>query len=189
RLLEPALQLEDRIKLICREGPMEQLLAQLATHELDVVFSDSPVGSMGSVRAFNHSLGECGVGLFGTPKLCRKFKTNLPHSLNGAPFFLPGEHTALRRSVAQWLYQVDIEPEVIGEIDDTALLKVFAEAGLGFIPAPVAIRAEIEKQFGLRLLMDIPNATERFYAITAERRLTHPAIVAISETVRETLFN
>ena len=142
----------------------DRLLAQLATHELDVVFSDSPVGSLTSVRAFNHALGECGVGLFGTPKLCRKYQRNIPESLNGAPFFLPGEHTALRRSVAQWLYQFDVEPEVVGEIDDTALLKVFAEAGMGLIPAPLAIQAEIEKQFGLRLLLEIPNATERFYA-------------------------
>jgi LysR family transcriptional activator of nhaA len=188
RLLEPAMQLQDRVKLICREGPMDQLLAQLATHELDVVFSDSPVGSLTSVRAFNHALGECGVGLFGTPRLCRQYQRNIPESLNGAPFFLPGEHTALRRSVAQWLYQFDVEPEVVGEIDDTALLKVFAEAGMGLIPAPLAIQAEIEKQFGLRLLLEIPNATERFYAITAERKLKHPAVVAISDAVRSTLF-
>lgn len=189
RLLEPATQLPDRIKLVCREGPMDQLLAQLATHELDVVFSDSPVGSLTSVRAFNHTLGECGVGLFGTPKLCRTYQRDLPASLNGAPFFLPGEHTALRRSVAQWLYQLEVEPEIVGEIDDTALLKVFAEAGLGLIPAPLAIQTEIERQFGLRLLMEIPNAIERFYAITAERKLRHPAIVAISESVRGTLFD
>ncbi len=188
RLLEPAMQLPDRVKLICREGPVDQLLAQLATHELDVVFSDSPVGSLISVRAFNHALGECGVGLFGTPKLCRKYQRELPNSLESAPFFLPGEHTALRRNVTQWLHQIDVEPEVIGEIDDTALLKVFAEAGLGFIPAPLVIRKEIEKQFGLRVLLEIPGATERFYAITAERKLKHPAVVAISEAAKGNLF-
>lgn len=188
RLLEPALTLDNKVKLVCREAPMDQLLAQLATHELDVVFADAPVGSLVSVRAFNHSLGECGVGLFGTPKRCRQYGGDLPKSLNAAPLFLPGEHTALRRSVTQWLYQLDVEPEVVGEIDDTALLKVFAEAGLGLIPAPLAIRKEIEKQFGLQLLLEIPNAIERFYAITVERKLTHPAIVAISKAVRETLF-
>ena len=188
RLLEPALNLEDKVKLICREGPMDQLLAKLATHELDVVFSDSPVGAMVSVRAFNHSLGECGVGLFGTPRLCRRYQRNQPECLDGAPLLLPGEHTALRRSVTQWLYQLDVEPEIIAEIDDTALLKVFSEAGIGLIPAPLAIRSEIEKQFGLRLLLEIPNAVERFYAITAERKLKHPAIVAISNAVRGTLF-
>lgn len=189
RLLEPAMQLDERIKLICREGPMDQLLAQLATHELDVVFSDSPVGSLVSVRAFNHSLGECGVGLFGTPKLCRRFQKGIPGSLNDAPFLLPGEHTALRRSVSQWLHQLDVEPHVVGEMDDTALLKVFAEAGMGLIPAPMAIKSEIEKQFGLRLLVEIPGASEKFYAITAERKLTHPAVVAISDVARHTLFN
>lgn len=188
RLLEPAMNLEYPVKLVCREGPMDQLLAQLATHELDVVFADSPAGSLISVRAFNHALGECGVGLFGTPKLCRRYHRDLPNSLAGAPFFLPGEHTALRRNVTQWLHQIDVEPVVIGEIDDTALLKVFAEAGLGFIPAPLAIQEEIERQFGLRLLMEIPNATERFYAITAERKLKHPAVVAISEVAKGSLF-
>ncbi len=188
RLLEPAMQLKERVKLVCREGPMDQLLAQLATHELDVVFADSPAGSLISVRAFNHSLGECGVGLFGTPKLCRKYQKGLPESLMGAPLFLPGEHTALRRSLTQWLHHIDADPEVVGEMDDTALLKVFAEASMGFIPAPLAIRKEIEKQFGLRVLLEIPNAVERFYAITAERKLKHPAVVAISEAAKGDLF-
>ena len=94
----------------------------------------------------------------------------------------------LRRSVDQWVDELDLKPEVIGVIDDTALLKVFADAGLGFIPGPLAIRSEIENQYGLRLLLEIPKAIERFYAITVERRLRHPAVVAISEAARETLF-
>lgn len=189
RLLEPVLYLEDKVQIVCREGPMEQLLTQLATYELDVVFSDSPAGSMVRVRAFNHSLGECGVGIFGTPRLCRQFERGLPESLNVAPFLFPAENTALRRSVDQWLLQEQLHPEVVGEFDDTALLKVFAEAGIGFVPGPLAIREEIEKQFGLRLLLEIPNAIERFYAITVERRLRHPAIVAISEAAKESLFD
>lgn len=189
RLLEPVLHLEDRVQIICREGPMEQLLTQLATHELDVVFSDSPAGSMVRIRAFNHILGECGLGVFGTAHLCEQYRKGLPESLNGAPFLLPAENTAMRRSIDQWINELELQPEVIGEIDDTALLKVFAEAGIGFVPAPLAIQSEIEKQYGLQLLTDIPNAVERFYAITVERRLRHPAVVAISETVKESLFH
>ena len=188
RLLEPALQMEEKVQIVCREGSMQDLLARLAVHELDVVFADSPVGSLVSIRAFNHSLGECGIGIFGTPSLCRKFRRNLPQSLDGAPFVMPADGTLMRRSIDQWISETDIQPEVLGEMDDTALMKVFAEAGIGFIPAPLAIKAEIEKQFGLRLMMPIPNAIERFYAITVQRRLQHPAVVAISQAARSTLF-
>jgi len=180
--------LDDKIQIICREGPMEQLLTQLATHELDVVFADSPTGPMVRVRAFNHDLGECGIGLFGTPALCRKYADGLPGALTGAPFMMPAENTAMRRSIDQWTNEAAFRPEVVGEIDDTALLKVFAEAGLGFIPGPLAIRAEIEKQYGLEMLLQIPNAIERFYAITVERRLRNPAVVAISQAAKESLF-
>jgi len=189
RLLEPVLHLEENVQIVCREGPIEQLLTQLATHELDVVFSDSPAGSMVSIRAFNHALGECGVGLFGTPKLCRQYQQKAPDSLNAAPFLLPADSTELRRSFDRWLLETHIEPQIMAEIDDTALLKVFAEAGVGFVPAPLAIQKEIEQQFGLRLLLEIPNAIERFYAITVERRLRHPAVLAISETAKNTLFS
>lgn len=188
RLLEPALRLDDKIQIDCREGPMEQLLTQLATHELDVVFSDSPAGSMVRVRAFNHALGECGVGIYGISKLCRKYDRSDTAALNGAPFLLPAYHTALRRSLDGWFVDQNIQPDVIAEIDDTALMKVFAEAGLGFVPGPMAIRAEIEKQFGLSLFLELPNAVERFYAITVERRIRHPAIIAICETAKESLF-
>lgn len=188
RLLEPVLRMDDRVQLVCVEGAMPDLLAQLAVHKLDVVFADAPAGSLVSIRAFNHSLGECGIGLFGTPKLCRRYGGDLTASLNRAPFIMPAEGTLMRRSVDQWLNEADVQPEFVGEMDDTALMKVFAEAGTGFIPAPLAIQAEIEKQFGLRLLMPIPNAVERFYAITVQRRLQHPAVVAISQAAKSTLF-
>lgn len=188
RLLEPVLQMDEKVQLVCREGSMQDLLTQLAVHELDVVFADAPAGSLVSIRAFNHALGECGIGLFGTPGLCRQFRRKLPESLNDAPFIMPAEGTLMRRSVDQWLSEADLHPEFVGEMDDTALMKVFAEAGTGFIPAPLAIQAEIEQQFGLRLLMPLPDAVERFYAITVQRRLQHPAVVAISNAARSTLF-
>ncbi|MCA9187353.1 MAG: transcriptional activator NhaR [Pirellulaceae bacterium] len=188
RLLEPALNTSDPVQIICREGSLEQLLAQLAIHELDVVFSDSPIGSVASIRGFNHSLGQCGLGLFGTKQLCQKHQGDLPQSMLGAPFLLPAPHTAMRRSMDQWIHECELQPRIVGELDDTALAKVFAEAGVGFVPAPLAIQKEIEKQFGLQLLLEVPNATEHFYAITVERRLRHPAVVAISEAAKASLF-
>ncbi len=188
RLLEPALRLEEKVQIICREGSMQDLLTRLAVHELDVVFADSPASSLVSVRAFNHFLGECGIGIFGAPRLCKIFQKGLPTSLNGAPFVMPAEGTLMRRSIDQWISETDIQPEIVGEMDDTALMKVFAEAGIGFIPAPLAIRTEIQEQFGLKLLTEIPGATERFYAITVQRRLQHPAVVAISQAAKNGLF-
>ncbi|MEZ6061772.1 MAG: transcriptional activator NhaR [Planctomycetaceae bacterium] len=188
RLLEPALHLEPPVQLVCREGPMEQLLRQLAAHELDVVFSDFPASSMVRVKAFNHALGKCGIGLFGVPRLCRRFERTPPDSLNEAPFLLPSESTSIRRSVDMWIQESGFQPSIIGEMDDTALLKVFAQAGVGFVPAPLAIRSEIENQYGLRLLLEIPGAVEHFYAITIDRRIRHPAVVAISRTAKQSLF-
>lgn len=188
RLLQPVLQMEEKVRLECHEGSMSELLTRLATHELDVVFADSPAGSLVSIRAFNHFLGECGIGLFGVPALCEKFGSELPASLNGAPFILPAEGTLMRRSVDYWISDADFHPEVVGEMDDTALMKVFAEAGVGLIPAPLAISTQIEQQFGLKFLMEIPGAVERFYAITVQRRLQHPAVVTISKAAQSSLF-
>lgn len=183
-LLQPVLKMDEKVQLVCREGSMSDLLAQLATHELDVVFADSPASPLVSIRAFNHFLGECGIGVFGTRALCEQYADGL----DGAPFVLPSEGTLMRRSVDQWIAENDFHPEIVGEMEDTALMKVFAEAGIGFIPAPMAIQNQIAIQFNLQCYMVIPNAVERFYAITVQRRLQHPAVVAISESAKHSLF-
>jgi LysR family transcriptional activator of nhaA len=188
RLLQPALSLPEPVQLICREGAQEQLLTMLAAHELDVVFSDSPAGSFVRVRAFNHPLGECGVGIFGTKQLRKQYARSFPQSCADAPFLMPGSGTALRRSVEQWLFETEIPVRVIGEFDDTALMKVFAEANIGLVPAPLAIEDDIRQQFDLHLIGVIPKTKEQFYAITVERKLRHPAVVAISNAAREELF-
>ncbi|MGB4709696.1 MAG: transcriptional activator NhaR [Fuerstiella sp.] len=188
RLLEPVLHLQEKVQIVCREGSMPDLLTRLATHELDVVFADSPASPLVSVKAFNHALGECGIGIFGAPELCDQFGSNLPDSLDNAPFIMPAEGTLMRRSVDQWINEAKLYPDIVGEMDDTALMKVFAEAGVGFVPAPLAIADQLESQFGLRLLMQIPDAIERFYAITVQRRLEHPAVLAISQAAKDALF-
>lgn len=188
RLLQPALSLPEPVQLVCREGALDQLLTLLAAHELDVVLSDSPAGSFVRVRAFNHPLGECGVGIFGTQQLLKRYGRSFPQSCAEAPFLMPGSGTALRRSVDQWLYETGIPVRVIGEFDDTALMKVFAEADIGLVPAPLAIEDDLGQQFDLHLVGVIPKAKEQFYAITVERKLRHPAVVAISDAAREELF-
>ncbi len=189
RLLQPALQLPEAVRIICREDRPERLLAELSVHGLDLVLSDEPVGPAIKVRAFNHLLGECGVGFFATPSLAKRLSGRFPGSLHGAPMLLPTESTALRRALDQWFDTQGIRPQVVSEFEDSALLKVFGQQGLGVFPAPSAIEAEVRRQYGVRLVGTTTAVRERFYAISVERRLKNPAVVAICDAARQTLFN
>jgi LysR family transcriptional activator of nhaA len=188
RLLEPALKLETPVQVVCYEDKPERLLAELAVHELDIVLTDAPVGTGLSVRAYNHLLGECAVTVFGQEHLARAHRPHFPRSLDGAPLLLPTEGTALRRSLDAWFEAQGIRPRVVGEFEDSALLKVFGQAGRGLFPAPAAAAAEVRRQYGVRPLGTIESVRERFYAISVERKLKHPAVVAISEAARAVLF-
>ncbi len=188
QLLKPALQLDEKVKLICHEGKLNDLLSDLALHRLDIVLADSPLTSQINVRAFNHLLGQCCVTVFGTPKLARKFKNGFPQSLSGAPMLLPTQTTMLRRSLDQWFDEHDIHPEVAHEFEDSAVLKVFGQEGEGLVVVPSAMEKEVERQYSLKPIGRIEEIVERFYAISIERRLKHPAVVAISQAAKEDLF-
>jgi LysR family transcriptional activator of nhaA len=187
-LLEPALLLPEPIRLLCREDRTDRLLAQLSLHELDLVLSDLPLPSNSSVRAFSHLLGECGVDVFGSPALLKHHPGAFPGCLEGAPFLLPPEGTALRRGLDQWFELEGLHPRIIGEFDDSALLKSFGQRGLGFFAAPSALTSEIERQYQVRRLGPVDRARERIYALTLDRRIRHPAVVAISEAARSRVF-
>jgi LysR family transcriptional activator of nhaA len=188
RLLEPALTLPEPVRIVFHEDPYENLLADLALHTLDIVISDEPVPTGSSIRAFNHLLGETGVSLFGTKSLVDAYKRGFPKSLNGAPMLLPLEGLTLRRSLNQWLDRNDIKPHVVAEFEDSALMKVFGGDGLGIFAAPSAVESEVIAQFRVKLLGRAHDVIERFYAISVERRLKHPAVVAISNAARHELF-
>ena len=188
RLLEPALRLPESVLLVCREGRPQQLLVDLATHGLDLVLSDTPVGPEVKVRAFSHLLGESDVTVFGTAELAERHRRGFPDSLRGAPFLLPTEGSALRRTLEQWFHASRIRPAVVGEIQDSALMKVFGSAGLGLFAASSVIRREVQQQFDVRAVGRLEQVRERFYAITVERRLRNAAVVAISDSAREKLF-
>jgi LysR family transcriptional activator of nhaA len=187
RLLAPALRAEPAVHLVCREGKPNDLLAALALHRLDVVLSDAPVGPGVEVKAFSHLLGESPVELFATAPLAARLRRRFPRSLDGAPMLLPTTGTALRRSLDQWFDEVGVRPAVAGEIEDSALLKVFGAEGVGAFPACAAIRREVERQFRVRRVGVLGSVRERFYAISIERRLTHPAVVALSRAARASL--
>ena len=188
RLLEPALHLREPVRIICREDKPERLLAELAVHELDVVLSDAPIGSGVSVRAFSHLLGETAITFFGVPKLAARFRRRFPRSLDGAPLLLPSYDTAIRRDLDQWFDSQEIRPAVVGEFDDYALLRVFAEAGVGIFPAPSVVEQQIRRQYGLERIGRAQGVRARYYAISVERKLKHPAVAAICETARQKLF-
>ena len=188
RLLEPATRLQDPVCLRCHEGTPAELLAKLSIHELDLVLSDRPVGPEIRVKAYSHLLGQCGVSIFGTKELAAAHRTRFPRSLDGAPFLLPTDNTALRRSLDRWFESEDIRPSVAGEFADGALLKVFGQAGIGMFPVETVIENEVGEQYGVELVGRVDSVQERFYAISVERKIKHPAVIAITQAAREEIF-
>lgn len=187
-LLEPALHLPEPVRLLCREDRMDRLLAQLSLHELDLVLSDMPPPAGSAVKAFSHLLGECGVQVFGAAELRKRHAGAFPACLNGAPFLLPLEGTALRRGMDQWFEVEGLRPRIVGEVDDSALLKSFGQKGIGFFAAASALAKEIERQYEVRRVGAAEGVRERVYALTLDRRLRHPAVVAISESAKRRIF-
>jgi LysR family transcriptional regulator, transcriptional activator of nhaA len=186
RLLRPALG--RRVRVVCRDGRHDRLLADLALHELDVVLSDAPAAGALHVRAFNHLLGECGVSFFATPALGGRLKGRFPQCLDRAPFVAPADGSALRRSLDAWFDRHALRPRIVGEIEDSALLKTFGQAGAGVFAAPSVVEREVSRQYQVGVIGRTGDIRERYYAISAERRLKHPAVVAITEAARGTLF-
>ena len=187
-LLRPALEMDETVHLECYEGKLQDLLGDLALHRLDIVLADSPKTPDASVRAFNHLLGECGVTVYGSKKLAKKYRNGFPQSLDDAPMLLPTHNTTLRRHLEQWLDDAEIGPRVMHEFEDSAVLKVFGQAGHGLFVTPTAVEEHVVSQYHVEIVGQIEEVRERFYAISVERRLKHPAVVAISEAARTGLF-
>ncbi len=186
RLLQPAVDAYPDLILVCREGPVPELLAALAVHELDVVLADVPVSEAIKVKAFNHRLGDCGTTFFAAPRLAH-LKKDFPRSLRDAPALLPSEGTALRRTVDAWLAGLGLPPRLAGEFDDSALMKVFGARGTGFFAAPQVLEEEIRAEYSVVPIGRVEELRESFYAITVERKLRHPGVVALAEAARGAL--
>jgi LysR family transcriptional activator of nhaA len=188
-LLAPAYQLPEPVRIVCQEGKLEQLLADLAVHKLDLVLADSPLGPTMNVRAFNHLLGESGMTFFAARELASRYGPGFPRSLDNAPILLPSRASAVRGALTQWMDELGIQPVVVGEFDDNALLKAFGQAGVGVFCVPQAIEHEVERQYHVVPIGRTDAVRERFYAISPERRLKHPAVVAVSTAARERVFH
>ena len=188
KLLKVAFKQFKQIKVVCWEGRLERLLGELAQHMLDIVLTDTPVPPTISVEAHSHVLGESGVTLFATDRLAMKYRRKFPQSLDGAPFLLPTTNSVLRRGIDDWFRKHRIQPLIVGEFEDGATMKAFAQEGHGVFPGSSVVATEINRQYKVRKVGSLEGLTERFYAITVERRLKHPAVVAISESAKESVF-
>ena len=188
RLLEPALQLPEPVRLVCTEGKFADLLAQLALHRLDLVLADEPLPQRLSVKAFNHALGQSPMSFFCAPSLRPQLRGRFPTCLNGAPMLLPGAATPVRPALEAWLARHRLHPRVVAEFDDGASMKTFGRSGHGVFLAPAVLEQEIQAQYGVQCIGRSEEIVESFYAVSVERRITHPAVVAITQAARGALF-
>ena len=188
RILEPALDDADPVKITCHEASLDQLLGDLAIHRLDLVVSDHAIPAGLNIKAFNHRLGTSAIGFFASRSMAKRFTRKFPESLHDAPVLLPVVTHPLRRGLNDWFQLMDIQPNVVAEFDDSALLKAFGEAGTGLFPAPLAIKDEIERMYHARCIGQIDSVHESYFAISPERKLKHPAVVKITEVARRALL-
>lgn len=188
-LLKPALHMDERPRTICYEGKLPDLLADLALHKLDLIISDAPAPTTMEFKVYNHKLGECGLSMLAVPSMAKKYRKGFPHSLTDAPCLLPTDHTAVRRSLDIWLDNKEIFPEIVAEFEDSALLKVFGQHGEGIFPVPTAIEEEVKNQLGVHLVGRIDDVQDKFYAISAEKRVHHVATLAVIKQARNKLFD
>jgi len=188
RTLAPSLELDGDVKIVCLEGDLENLLAQLSVHKIELVLSDRPVPSGLSVKAYNHLLGESTISLFAHKSIYNQYIADFPNSLNNAPMLLPLPSSPLRRSLDDWFDDNNIAPKVVAEFSDSALLKAFGEAGIGIYPAPDAISGHIEKMYNAEKLVTLNEVKESYYAISHERKLNHPSVKQITMHARANIF-
>jgi LysR family transcriptional activator of nhaA len=188
RVLAPVLALPDPVRLTCHEAPLTDLLADLSVHKLDLVLADSPVNPALNIRAYNHVLGESGISFFATPELAARHGADFPRSLSNAPMLMPTGSSALYRALEHWFDRHGVKPRIVAEFEDRALMKAFGEAGVGIFTTPTAVEQDILEKYGVTLIARVDDIKERYYAISAERHIKHPAVSAITEKARHDLF-
>lgn len=187
KLLEPAMQLPQAIRIVCTEGKLTDLLAELAVHRMELVIADSPMPTSMNVKCFNHELGSSGISFFAMPNMREKLQGKFPQCLNNAELLIPCDGTAVRSKLRQWFQKNDLHPRIVGEFDDSALMKAFGQAGTGIFVAPTALEASMQAESGFELLGRAEDISEQFFAISVERRITHPAVKAITLSAQDWL--
>jgi LysR family transcriptional regulator, transcriptional activator of nhaA len=189
QLIEPALRIPEGITLQCMDDTPDRLIAALSVHAIDLVITDAPITPVSNVRAFNHLLGESGTTIFAAASLAAQYRPSFPASIDGAPFLLPMHNSTIRRALDIWFQQQDVRPVVVGEYADSALMKVFGQHGHGLFASPSVLEDAVQAQYGVEIVGRLPEVQQQFYAISAERRLQHPAVTAIARSARSLLFS
>lgn len=184
RLLAPGLTFGGRVRLVCREDKLERLFAEIAVHRLDLVIADRPLPPALGVKGHSHSLGRTGLAFFAVDALADRYEPGFPQSLNGAPMLIPGDGSTMQMGLTRWFSDHGIEPRFVGEFDDSALMKAFGKAGMGIFPASAILAEEMREQFSARMIGRAEGLSTEYHAISVERKLSHPAVVAISEAAR-----
>lgn len=188
RILAPALQLPEAVRIHCREGTVDALLTELALHRIDLLISAGPLPASSNVRGFSHRLGDCGISFFAHPRRARQLSTTFPQNLNAQPLLLSGRTAAVNQQLLHWFDGQRIVPRIVGEFDDSALMKAFGQADAGIFTAPTPIEQEVENQYGVVAIGRTETVRQEFYALSIERRTCHPAVAVVTETAREWLF-
>jgi LysR family transcriptional activator of nhaA len=189
RILAPVLQLEEPVLLTCHEAPFVDLMADLSVHKLDIVLADSPLSPALNIRAYNHPLGESGISFFARESEARQYREDFPSSLDAAPMLMPTQSSALRRSLELWFERIKVRPRMVAEFEDRALMKAFGEAAAGIFTTPTAVESDVLSKYSVTVIGRTEEVKERFFAISAERKIKHPAVAAITEAARLDLFS
>lgn len=182
RLIQPALKSDGSIRLVCKENSLETLLGELALHKLDIVIADGPIPQRLGVKGYSHALGDCGITFLASHKLKNTLTGEFPLNLSGAPFLMPSDLSLVQPQLLQWLDRQHIFPRIVGEFDDSALMKAFGQDGVGVFAVPTAIAEEVMKQYQVETVGQTEEIREQFFAITTEETLNNPALRAINET-------
>jgi LysR family transcriptional activator of nhaA len=188
QILRAAFRSEAAVHMICREGEIGPLVSHLQAHRLDIVLADEPASSALKAKTFNHKLGRSGVTFCAVPSLAAKLRRNFPQSLDGAPALLPTQNMGMRAALETWFDSKGIRPRVVGEFEDSALMEVCSTGGGGFTAVHTVVDRAALKRYGLRAIARVDECGTDFYAITAERRVKHPAAVAIAEHAYSSVF-
>lgn len=184
RLLEPVLRMPQGVQLVCHEDDLGELVSGLGRHRFDAILTDTPVYSAGKVRTFSHPLGECDLMICGGPELAAKYRNRFPESLDGAPLLLPSALSDMRRALDRWFDDVPGSPRIIAEFDDSALMKEFGGRNQGLFPIPSILLDEVHKQYGVEMVGRLPEVRLKYYVVTTERKIKHPATAVIVQTAK-----
>jgi LysR family transcriptional activator of nhaA len=187
-LLEPALGMKEQVHMTCHEGKFPELLAQLSIHRLDLLLADEPASKKIGVKAFNHALGSSSMSFFCAPALKNELQGPFPQCLHGAPMLIQGPQSSVRQQLDHWLNKHHLQPRIVGEFDDSALMNAFGREGRGIFTSPTVLEQETQTQFGVEAIGRSSELVEEFFAISVERRISHPCVVAITESARSDLF-